>query len=109
MYFAREATEFARQLALGKQVVAYLDEQGDTRGEYGRLLAYLELSDGAFLNETLVSEGCAYADVRVRHSYHHKYRQLEAGARALDKGLWQAVMRQQLPRWYQRRRPDFSP
>lgn len=95
MSFGREATEFARRLALGKQVTVYLDEQGDTRDTYGRLLAYLELPDGAFLNETLVSEGCACAEVRFPHSYYHKYRQLEAGARARDKGLWQAVTRQQ--------------
>ena len=94
MSFGREATELARRLALGKQATVYLDERGDTRGPYGSLLAYLELPDGAFLNETLVSEGCAHADVHFPHSYYHKYRQLEAGARALDKGLWQAVTRQ---------------
>ena len=43
-----------------------------------RLLAYIELPDGRFLNEELLSEGFAYADLRFRHSYYQKYQQLEA-------------------------------
>lgn len=107
VYFARQSAEFARGLALGKDVTLYLDEGGDSRGYYGRLLAYIELPDGAFLNEMLVYEGYAYADLRFRHSYYQKYRQLEASARALGKGLWAEVSREQLPPWLQRMQPEL--
>ena len=109
MYFARESTGFARRLALGKTVTIYLDEERDSRGRYGRLLAYVALPDGTFLNERAVSDGYAYADLRFRHSYYQKYRQLEAGARALGKGLWAQVRRDQLPPWFRRMHPDVSP
>ncbi len=98
MYFGPEAAEFARELALGKQITVYLEEHR-TRGKFGRLLAYVQLPDGKFLNELLLSEGFAYADTRFRHSFYNKYKQLEAAARSQKKGLWPDITREQLPEW----------
>ena len=100
-YYAEEATDCAEHLAEGRPVTVYLDEQAGSRGKYGRLLAYLELPDGTILNEQLVLEGCAYADLRFRHSHFHKYKQLEASARALGKGLWPNVTPERTPHWRQ--------
>jgi endonuclease YncB( thermonuclease family) len=107
MFYARRATERLRILANGRQVTVYLDEAGRHRGRYGRLLAYLEMPDGRFLNEVLLAEGCAYADRRFRHSYYQKYRQLEATARAMGQGLWRTASREHLPAWLQRMEPDL--
>jgi len=107
MYFGPEAAEFTRKLVLGKPVTVYLDEGNNTRGKYGRLLAYVQLPDGRFLNEVLVSEGFAYSDSRFRHSFYNKYKQLEASARGLKKGLWEKVTREQLPEWLQRQKPKL--
>jgi micrococcal nuclease len=106
MYFGPEAAEFARELALGKQITVYLEEHR-TRGKYGRLLAYVQLPDRRFLNEVLLSEGFAYADLRFRHSFYNKYKQLEAAARSQKKGLWLDVTREQLPEWLQKRKPNL--
>ncbi len=106
-YFAAEATAFARKRLLGQRVTLHLDEDGRTRGNYGRLLAYVVLSDGAVLNEMLVAEGYAYADLRFTHGFYHKYRQLEASARSLRRGLWAEATRDDLPAWLQRMRPDL--
>ena len=64
MYFGTEATEFTKKAALGFDVVIYLDKNS-TRGKYQRLLAYVKLPDGKILNEQLVSNGFAYADIRI--------------------------------------------
>jgi endonuclease YncB( thermonuclease family) len=104
-YFGAEAAEFATKLALGKPVVVYLEEGGRTRGKYGRLLAYVKLPDERFLNEVLLSEGYAYADLRFRHGLYNKYKQLEAVARSQKKGLWQEVTPEQLPEWLQKKKP----
>ncbi len=104
MYFSGRAARSAEQLALEKTVTVYLDKTGPTRGKYGRLLAYVKLSDGGFLNEVLLSEGFAYADLRFSHSFYNKYKQLEAAARSRRKGLWRAVTREQLPKWLQERK-----
>jgi micrococcal nuclease len=102
MYFAEEATAFARQAALDKIVTVYLDDRAGSRDRYQRLLAYIELPDGKFLNEELVSGGYAYADRRFRHSYYQKYLQLEAAAKSSGQGLWKNVTPEQMPPWRQR-------
>jgi len=107
-YFGPEAAEFTAKLALGKQVTVYLDEHS-TRGKYGRLLAYVQLSDDRFLNEVLVTEGFAYTDLRFRHSLYRRYEQLLASARRQKKGLWENVSREQLPEWLQRMKPNLLP
>jgi micrococcal nuclease len=107
MFFGPEAFEYTKKLTLGKQVLVYLDEGNNTRGYYGRLLAYVQLPDGRFLNEVLLSEGFGYADVRFRHSFYYKYKQLEAVARSQKKGLWEKVIRSQLPEWLQRENPKL--
>jgi micrococcal nuclease len=86
MYFGPEAAEFSK---------------------YGRLLAYVQLPDGSVLNETLLTEGFAYADLRFSHDFYYKYIQLEAAARSRKKGLWQNVTRPQLPQWLQRKKPNL--
>jgi micrococcal nuclease len=108
MYFGPEAAEFTTESALGKQVTVYLEEHR-TRGKYGRLLAYVQLPDDRFLNEVLVTEGFAYADLRFRHSLYHRYQQLEGSARRQKKGLWENVTREQLPEWLQREKPKLLP
>jgi micrococcal nuclease len=85
---------------LESRVTLYLEEHR-TRDKYGRLLAYIELPDGRFLNEVLLSEGFAYADPRFRHSFYHKYKQLETTARSQKKGLWSNVTPEQMPKWRQ--------
>ncbi len=106
MYFGPEAADFTTELALGKQVTVYLEEHR-TRGYYGRLLAYVQLPDGRFLNEVLLTEGFAYADLRFRHSFYHKYPKLEASARSEKRGLWEKAKRDQLPQWLQKRKPNL--
>ncbi len=106
MYFGPEAAEFTTESALGKQVTVYLEEHR-TRGKYGRLLAYVQLPDGRFLNEVLITEGFAYADLRFRHSLYRRYEQLEGSARRQKKGLWDKITREQLPEWLQRMEPEL--
>jgi len=106
MYFGPEAAEFTTELTFGKNITVYLEEHR-TRGKYGRLLAYVQLPDGRFLNEVLVAEGFAYADLRFRHGLYHRYEQLQASARRQKKGLWEKVAREQLPEWLQQRNPNL--
>ena len=107
MYFGPQASEFTKKLTTGKNVTIYLDEDKNTRGKYGRLLAYVKLPDGRFLNEALLNEGFAYSDLRFRHSLYHKYKRLQAAAKSQKKGLWQKVTREQLPQWLQRKKPNL--
>lgn len=85
--YGPEATEANRGLVAGGDVVLELD--AEPRDKYGRLLAYVYLPDGTFVNAVLVEEG--YAQVmtvppNVRHA--DEFRRLEREARAADRGLW---------------------
>jgi endonuclease YncB( thermonuclease family) len=104
MYFGPEASEFTKQMALGKPVTVYLDKTR-TRDKYDRLLAYVKLPDGGFLNEVLLTEGFAYSDLRFKHDFYNKYKQLEAAARSQKKGLWEKVTPEQMPQWRQNNSP----
>ena len=103
MYFGKEASDFATKLAFGKQVTIYLEKEKNSRDKYHRLLAYIQLPDGTFLNEVLLSEGYAYADLRFKHGLYNKYKQLESVARSQKKGLWAGVTPEQMPKWRQKR------
>jgi micrococcal nuclease len=107
MFFGTRASDYTAKSTFNKQVTVFLDEGNNTRGKYGRLLAYVQLSDGSFLNEALLIEGFGYADVRFKHSFYHKYQQLEAAARSQQKGLWKEVRREQFPLWLQREKPEL--
>lgn len=106
MYFGPEAAGFTTGKALGKIVLLYLDKTR-TRDKYGRLLAYVKLPDGIILNEILLTEGFAYADLRFRHDFYHRYLQLEASARRQKKGLWKQITRDKLPEWLKKRKPKM--
>lgn len=102
MYFGPEASKFTADMALGQKVAVIMDKVSKPRDKYHRLLCYIRLADGRILNESLVSEGFAYADTRFPHSYFEKYIQLEATARKEKKGLWKEVRKNQLPKWYKK-------
>jgi micrococcal nuclease len=103
MYFGKEASDFATKLAFGKQVTIFLDKDRKSRDKYHRLLAYIQLTDGTFLNEVLLNEGYAYAYLPFKHGLFNKYKQLESVARNQKKGLWANVTPEQMPKWRQKR------
>lgn len=102
-YYGPEASAFARQRCEGKRVRVMLEPHEETRGYYGRLLAYVVLPDGRMLNETLIRRGYGYADPRFDHAYKERFLELEKAARRDQAGFWQAVRPEQWPKWRQRR------
>jgi micrococcal nuclease len=85
--FGHEASEANRRLAEGKKVRLEFDVQ--ERDRYGRLLAYVYLLDGTFVNLELVRQG--YAQVatyppNVKHQ--EEFLEAQGEARAAGRGLW---------------------
>jgi len=85
--FGKEASKFLKELLEGKSV--RLEKDVSETDRYGRLLRYVYLADGTFVNELIVKEGYArvstyppdvkFADVFV---------EAERYARENNKGLW---------------------
>ncbi|WP_123536890.1 thermonuclease family protein [Halosimplex salinum] len=82
--------EFARERLAGETVTLSFDPSEPARGNYGRLLGYLEYDDRGetvFYNRELVAEGYA----RAYHSgitTHDALAGAEERAREADRGLW---------------------
>ena len=88
-FFGKEASAFTRRMLDGKKVRLEFDVQ--RRDRYGRLLGYVYLEDGTFLNAELVRQG--YAQVatyppNVKHT--DLFVKLQREAREAGRGLWGA-------------------
>ncbi|MCM8794841.1 MAG: thermonuclease family protein [Candidatus Omnitrophica bacterium] len=86
-YYAREAKEFNRQLVEGKKVRLEFDV--DRRDKYKRLLAYVFLEDGTFVNAELLRQGYAQLlTVPPNVKYTDLFVQCQKEAREANRGLW---------------------
>jgi micrococcal nuclease len=86
-FFYSEATEANQGLVKGQQVILVKDVSETDR--YGRLLRYVYLADGTFVNAELVRQGYAVIATfppDVRHQ--ELFLQLEREAREAGRGLW---------------------
>jgi micrococcal nuclease len=87
LQMGEEAAAFVRKFLQGKDVRLEFDVEQHDR--YGRLLAYVYLSDGTFVNEKIIREGYAYPltiPPNVRHAEQFKIWFDEA--RDNRRGLW---------------------
>ncbi len=86
-FYAREAMEFNRRMVEGRAVRLEFDVE--RRDKYGRLLAYVYLPDGTFVNAELVRQG--YAQLLTfppNVKYVALFRKLQTQAREANRGLW---------------------
>lgn len=85
--FGKEASAFNKKLVEGKKVI--LERDVSDRDKYGRLLRFVYLEDGTFINEVLVREGYAFvATYPPDVSRQDLFRSAEKLARDEKKGLW---------------------
>jgi micrococcal nuclease len=89
-YLAVEATECARELAQGREVLLSGDPRRKDRDDYGRLLRYVRLPDGRLLNAELLRRGYARVFTRYDFGRMDEFLALEAEARGKGIGLWTA-------------------
>ncbi len=85
--YGKEASDFAKKSLTGKKVRLEFDVSEKDR--YGRLLAYVYLEDGTFLNELLLQEGYAQVmTVPPNVHYADHFVEVQRAARDAGKGLW---------------------
>jgi len=85
---AGAATDYAVDQLAGETVTLSFDEGEGLRGDFGRLLGFLELSDGTVYNAQVIEDGQA----RVYDSGlggHDEYWDLERAARTNGDGIWE--------------------
>lgn len=84
--FGKEAAAFTRRALEGK--VVFLAFDWELFDRYGRLLAYIYLSDGKCFNAELIRSGYAHAYTRYPFQFLEEFRELEKEARKYKRGLW---------------------
>lgn len=85
--YGKEASRFTRDLAQGKK--ARLEFDVERRDRYGRLLAYVYLEDGTFLNARIIEEGYGQVmTVPPNIKYAEYFLKLQQDARKSRRGLW---------------------
>jgi len=83
----KKASEFTKSLCADKRV--RLEFDAEKRDRYGRLLAYVYLEDGTFVNAKIIEEG--YGQVMTippNVKYADLFLQLQREARENARGLW---------------------
>ncbi len=85
--YGKQASDFSKSLLAGKRVRLVYDVQ--VRDRYGRLLAYVYLSDGTFVNAELVKRGFAQVSTYPPNVKHQDtFLALQREARSAQRGLW---------------------
>ena len=85
--YAREAMEFNRRLVEGKKIRLEFDL--DRHDKYDRLLAYVYLEDGTFVNAELVRQGYAQTlTIPPNVKYTDLFLKYQREAREGNRGLW---------------------
>lgn len=89
--YGKEASQFAKDTLLNETVCLEFDVQ--KRDKYDRLLAYVYLEDGTFVNELLLLEGYAQVlTIPPNVKYAQQFVESQRIARDAGKGLWSGSM-----------------
>ena len=85
--YGYKARSFNKKLVLSQKIGLEFDEE--RRDRYGRLLAYIFLEDGSFLNSRLLENGLAYyLHRRPNVKYDKRLMKTQQEAMKFRKGLW---------------------
>ncbi len=84
MPFGQEASDYAKDFLIGKDVKIYFD--GNTKDVYGRMLGYVEV-DGIDYSESVLEEGYAQYRYEFEPYYRRSKRYKAAERKAYDRGV----------------------
>lgn len=93
-YFGKEASAFTKKMCEGKNVRLEYDQT--KYDKYKRLLAYVYLEDGTFVNAEIVKQGYGHAYTRFPFKYMEEFRGYEREARKQGLGLWKKESQEEL-------------
>lgn len=88
--FGQEASDYMKALVEGKSVGLMQDSTQSNRDKYGRLLRYVYLEDGSFVNLKMIQDGYAYEYTYDSNPYLQQsgFIAAEDEAREAGRGLW---------------------
>jgi len=88
-FLGHEASEFTKKTLQGKKVRLEF-EPLNQKDKYGRLLAYVHLSDGSLFNAELIKRGYARVIAPPNFRHHDEFRNYQQEAVVAGRGIWAA-------------------
>lgn len=85
------ASEYVRKLVEGKRVTLVRESGYEDKDKYNRLLRYVYLEDGTFVNARIIEDGYANVYNAAAVSKKNEFKRLEREARESKRGLWGEV------------------
>ncbi|MCX7877452.1 MAG: thermonuclease family protein [Ignavibacteria bacterium] len=82
------SSSYAESLLTNREVILVKDYRSDDRDSHGRLLRFIYLDDGTFVNMKIIEDGYATAYRRIRNSKTDEFIRAENSARENRRGLW---------------------
>jgi len=87
--FGIEASNKAKAILTNARIRIETDESQDRYDKYGRLLAYVFLSDGTNFNKLMIADGFAHEyTYNTPYKYQKEFKAAESTAQRAQKGLW---------------------
>lgn len=87
--FAKEAAEKTKTLVTGKSIFLERDDSQGERDKYKRLLGYVFLENGAFVNKALIAGGFAHEyTYDGAYKYQKQFKAAQVEAKEGEVGLW---------------------
>lgn len=86
--FGKEASDKTKNILANNKVYLIPDPMSSDKDKYGRLLRYVFLEDGYFLNAELIKEGYAYNYIYEPFQFMKEFNRLETIAKNQKLGLW---------------------
>jgi micrococcal nuclease len=87
--FGKEAAQYAKELLEGNFVSVETDPSQGLYDKYGRILAYIFLSDGSSFNKKMISGGYAYEyTYHAPYEYQKDFKAAQNDAHLNGRGLW---------------------
>lgn len=88
--YAVEASRYMAKLVAGKYVRLEADPTQDDRDRYDRLLRYVFLEDGTFINKAMIAGGYAYQYTYSGKAYKYQteFKKAEADSWRRREGVW---------------------
>lgn len=93
--YGEAAAAFTRKLIGTSRVKLEADPENTNRDRYNRLLRYVYLPDGTFVNAEIIRQGYGFAYTSFPFTRANEFRALEQQARDTRTGLWGSCQPQQ--------------
>jgi len=87
--FGKEASNYVKHLVEGKNVVLDSDHTQEDKDKYNRLLRYVRLEDGTFVNQKIIEDGFGFEyTYNTPYKYQVEFKAAQNQAQATKRGLW---------------------